>query len=342
MSQAEANVDSVFESFKEQQQHAIDRLQSLDPHGPKFAKVDGSIVEGVTSICYILERTDLNRDVTDPPFAPIERAGLVATLVKNRQMPPGMIPPPGSNIDVEMPQEGLTFDAAHISLMVHPRSPHAPVCHVNRRFIQVYKNGQKSGWWFGGASTLTPILLYDEDCVSWHKGIKSSTLPWTDVYDPMKKWCDEYFYNPYFEEVLGIGGIFFDNLGPQTHTRLDINEPNTKRPKSYEECLKFCTSTMKAHWDEQSYLKILRERAFLPWTKEERDHQLTQRGRFIDHFLAVEIGFRFGLGTKSGSLEGMRLLLPQLAQWVHVPNQAPTVAKAIAQIAVFKKPRDWI
>ncbi|QRV98634.1 coproporphyrinogen III oxidase [Ceratobasidium sp. AG-Ba] len=323
------DLNEVYNHHLQLQQAIIKQLEALCPDGTKFVKVDVPTPEGVINTCYLLERTGECNDVTDPRFVPIERAGVVVTLAKGRKMPSGVVPTPGTNVDVEIPPAGVTFDAAHISVMVHPRSPHAPICHDNRRTIVSYDPQKSSSdWWFGGASNLTPSLLYKEDAVDWHQGIKDNTSEFgVDSYHPMKKWCDEYFHNPHFKETRGIGGIFFDNLSTKPHERLDIKGSDTQRPKSFEQCLEFSISTMTKLWSD-TYVKILRDRGFTSWTAAERDHQLTERGRFIDHFLACDIGFRFGLQTKSGSLTAMRLILPPYAQWVHDPEFEPESEKA--------------
>ncbi|KAG9126448.1 Coproporphyrinogen-III oxidase [Ceratobasidium sp. 392] len=321
----------------------ITRLEAFDPQGPRFVGANVPPLDGVTTIAKVLERTDSNRNVTDPAFAPIERAALVMTEVANRQMPPNMIADifkgqGKPNTGVGVPPEGATFSAVHLSVMVHPRSPHAPTGHGNWRYFELY-DAQKNliKWWFGGAANLTPALLNEEDCKSFHQTLKEHTEPHGEgSYRAMKTWCDEYFHNPFRKETLGVGGIFFDNLSDQKNPILDKSEV-TRRPQSAKECVAFFESMGEA-WIS-AYIPILENRGHLGWTEAERTAQLVRRGHMIDFFLAVDIGFRFGLATGSGSLDAMRLILPETAQWVHDPQGLPD--KAVELVRVLSQPQNW-
>src|SRR5579862_1104320 len=60
---------------------------------------------------------------------------------------------------------------------------------------------------------LTPIYLYNEDAIHFHKTLKD-TCDRHDkrYYTDFKKWCDDYFYIKHRGEARGVGGIFFDDL----------------------------------------------------------------------------------------------------------------------------------
>ena len=62
---------------------------------------------------------------------------------------------------------GHGFQAVAISLIVHPRNPHAPTTHMNLRFFLV--ETQEPVWYFGGGFDLTPYYGYEDDCVHWHQ-----------------------------------------------------------------------------------------------------------------------------------------------------------------------------
>ena len=60
---------------------------------------------------------------------------------------------------------------------------------------------------------LTPIYLYNEDAIHFHKTLKETCDRHDKRYYPdFKKWCDKYFYIQHRKEARGIGGIFFDDL----------------------------------------------------------------------------------------------------------------------------------
>ena len=87
------------------------------------------------------------------------------------------LPPAATERNPELAGRG--FQAASISVIVHPRNPHAPTTHMNLRFFMV--DGESSSpvdpdggknrpvWYFGGGFDLTPFYPYEEDCVHWHR-----------------------------------------------------------------------------------------------------------------------------------------------------------------------------
>ncbi|EDR10342.1 uncharacterized protein LACBIDRAFT_317133 [Laccaria bicolor S238N-H82] len=106
---------------------------------------------------------------------------------------------------------GLPFFAAGLSLVIHPRNPHAPTVHANYRYFEITSPDADDdddededappkvlAWWFGGGSDLTPSYLYPEDASHFHKTLQSACNPHgPQLYPTFKKWCDEYFYIPH-------------------------------------------------------------------------------------------------------------------------------------------------
>ncbi|QRV98611.1 coproporphyrinogen III oxidase [Ceratobasidium sp. AG-Ba] len=103
------------------------------------------------------------------------------------------------NPDVATPVGGAYFFAVNLTVFVHPRSPHAPTGHGTWRYIEILDSNENPiDWWFGGASNLTPTMLYEEDCEHFHKALEAGISKYgEDTHKPLKKWCDDYFYNPY-------------------------------------------------------------------------------------------------------------------------------------------------
>ena len=56
---------------------------------------------------------------------------------------------------------GTGFEAVAISMIMHPRNPHAPTFHANLRFFLVHEDH----WPFGGGFDLTPYYPYAADVV---------------------------------------------------------------------------------------------------------------------------------------------------------------------------------
>ncbi|QRV84559.1 coproporphyrinogen III oxidase [Ceratobasidium sp. AG-Ba] len=185
------------------QKTIVERLEGLDPNGAVFEKHSISASENIVNTSYVLQRTDSGRLPDDPKSAPLEKAILTMTRVKNR-MPPNMpadfLKGQGArNPDVATPVGGAYFFAVNLTVFVHPRSPHAPTGHGTWRYIEILDSNENPiDWWFGGASNLTPTMLYEEDCEHFHKALEAGISKYgEDTHKPLKKWCDDYFYNPY-------------------------------------------------------------------------------------------------------------------------------------------------
>ena len=91
-----------------------------------------------------------------------ERAGVSISHVFGERMPPS-----ASNARPEI--AGAPFEAMGLSLVFHPRNPHAPTTHCNVRFLIAKPKTGPDVWWFGGGFDLTPYYPYDEDVLHWHR-----------------------------------------------------------------------------------------------------------------------------------------------------------------------------
>jgi coproporphyrinogen III oxidase len=183
------------------------------------------------------------------------------------------------------------FWASGISLVAHMRSPLIPAVHMNTRHIVTRKA------WFGGGADLTPIYPDPDAAAQFHAALHRAC----DGYDPeayakFKKWCDEYFFLPHRNEPRGVGGIFFDYL--------DSGD--------WERDFKFVRAVGEAFLD--AYPAIVRPRMRLPWSDEQRRHQLVRRGRYAEFNLIYDRGTRFGLRT-GGNVEAILMSLPPEAAW---------------------------
>ena len=72
---------------------------------------------------------------------------------------------------------GRSFRAMGVSLVIHPRNPHAPTSHANVRMFMAEKPGEEPVWWMGGGFDLTPYYGYEEDAVHWHATAKAACDP---------------------------------------------------------------------------------------------------------------------------------------------------------------------
>ena len=224
---------------------------------------------------------------------------------------------------------GRGFQAAAISLIVHPRNPYAPTTHANLRFFLVDGEdgappGEEAGaWYFGGGFDLTPYYGFDEDAVHWHEQARDACAPFGDgLYERLKNWCDEYFYLGHRKEHRGIGGVFFD----------DWTEGG------FEQAFAL-TRSIGDHF-LPAYIPILARRKEMAWGERERDFQLYRRGRYAEFNLAIDRGTKYGL--QSGRrIESVLASLPPLVSWKYDWHPEPGTPEADLYER-FIQPRDWL
>jgi coproporphyrinogen III oxidase len=229
----------------------------------------------------------------------------------------------------DVPGQGRGFFATGISLILHPRSPHAPTVHANFRYLE-RGEGPSAVAWFGGGSDLTPWILFEDDARHFHS-VWKGVCDRHDVisYAKAKKWCDEYFHLPHRGETRGIGGIFFDYLG------LSDDPHGTK--KDLDTVERFVVDAGASFLD--SYLPILERRKQTPGTEEERRWQLHRRGRYVEFNLLYDRGTVFGLKT-GGRIESILVSLPNLVSWSYL--HGPETDEQRKLVEVLERPRDWI
>ncbi len=217
---------------------------------------------------------------------------------------------------------GGSFEAASISLIVHPRNPYAPTSHANFRFFVADRGGGEAVWWFGGGFDLTPYYGFDEDAIHWHKTAKAACDRFgADLHPRFKRACDEYFYLKHRGEPRGIGGIFFD----------DLAEADFDQTFAFVQCL--ADSYLPA------YLPILAARKGHPFGERERAFQLYRRGRYVEFNLVYDRGTLFGL--QSGArVESVLASLPPLVAWRYDFIAEPGSAEARLHER-YLVPRDW-
>lgn len=188
-------------------------------------------------------------------------------------------------------EENPHFWASGISVVIHPRSPHVPIVHMNTRMIITQK------LWFGGGSDLTPCFPIEKDTQDFHMAFKQ-VCDATDplYYDKFKKWADEYFYIPHRKEPRGVGGIFYDYL----------NSGN------WEDDFSFTQEVGKAF--SCIYPEVVRRHYNTPWSEEDRKVQLKKRSRYVEFNLLYDRGTLFGLKT-GGNVEAILMSLPPVVEW---------------------------
>ncbi len=183
------------------------------------------------------------------------------------------------------------FFAAGISLVIHPRSPHVPIVHMNTRHIVTSQS------WFGGGADLTPVFPDAQDTADFHAAFKKTCDGFdADYYPKFKKWCDEYFFLPHRGETRGVGGIFYDYLDSG-----DKEKDFSFTQKVGETFLSIYPAIVRRHFEK-------------PWTAEEHEKQLIKRGRYVEFNLLYDRGTQFGLKT-GGNTEAILMSMPPEVKW---------------------------
>lgn len=248
--------------------------------------------------------------------AVFEQAGVNYSRVSGHQLPKAAT--------TQRPElSGSSFEAAGVSLVIHPNNPYIPTSHCNVRFFIAQPKDNDPIWWFGGGYDLTPYYGFEEDAKHWHQTAKLACDPFGEnTYSKYKKWCDEYFYLPHRKEPRGIGGLFFD----------DLNEPD------FDTSFSFLRSVGDSFL--KAYSPIVEKRKDTPFSQREREFQLYRRGRYVEFNLVYDRGTLFGLQS-GGRTESILMSLPPQVRWEY--NWQPE--EKSPEETLYKNflcPKDWV
>ena len=269
-----------------------------------WRKPDGETLQG-EGITMILE---------DGPV--FERAGCGFSHVTGPSLPP-------SATQHRPELAGLPFEAMGVSLVFHPRNPHAPTVHMNVRAIQVVNREGQTVSWYGGGLDLTPIYGYEEDAIHFHRICRDAVQPFgPELYPRFKAWCDDYFYLKHRNEPRGIGGLSFD----------DFAELGAERDQAMWRAVGDCLI--------QAYLPLVSRRKDTPYGEREIDHQRYRRGRYVEFNLVWDRGTHFGLQS-GGRTESILLSMPRHASWAYQRQPEPGSPEA-RLYTDFLIARDWL
>jgi coproporphyrinogen III oxidase len=249
--------------------------------------------------------------------AVMERAGVAFSDVRGSHLPP--------SATARNPQlAGREFRAMGVSVVMHPRNPHAPTSHMNVRFFSA-----GDVWWFGGGFDLTPCIPYEDDVVHWHRAARTACDAVSPAIYPLaRQSCDEYFWLKHRGESRGIGGIFYD----------DVNEHTPGMPLTWEQGFALMQKVGTAYHD--AYLEVMRRRQDIPSTERERKYQLHRRGRYVEFNLVFDRGTLFGLQS-GGRTEAILVSMPPEAHWSYRSPDAAMDEKLLPYLTTLRG-KDWL
>ena len=217
----------------------------------------------------------------------------------------------------------MPFFATGVSVVFHPKNPNIPTAHLNVRYFCTFKDGQIFEEWFGGGFDLTPYVLFEEDCINWHKAAKKACDSTNKkLYKAFKKNCDEYFFIKHRKEHRGIGGIFYEKY----------------KAESLDDGLKLSQDVCEAFTN--SYIKIIEKRKNLEFQERDKEFQKFRRGRYVEFNLVYDRGTLFGLQT-GGRIESILMSLPNDVAWRYKFDDN-LIDKEKNLYKFVREPKDWI
>jgi len=245
-----------------------------------------------------------------------EKAGVAFSDVSGLALPPAAS---ARRPDIA----GKAWSAHGVSVVIHPRNPFVPTCHMNVRFFVAAAGTAGEAWWFGGGWDLTPFYGFEEDAVHWHGTARSAVAPFgPTLHERFKKSCDDYFFLRHRGEARGIGGLFFD----------DFDE------LGFEQSFALLKGVGDAFL--HAYLPIVERRKATGYGEREREHQLRRRGRYVEFNLLQDRGTLFGLQS-GGRSESILMSLPPMVRWDYGVTALPGSPEE-KLLDTFLKPRDWL
>lgn len=244
-----------------------------------------------------------------------EKAGVNFSHIHGTRLPP--------SATASRPElAGRGYEAAGVSLVIHPLNPYVPTTHMNVRCFRATGDGEPV-WWFGGGYDLTPYYGFDDDVVHWHSTARDALETFdTALYPRFKAWCDDYFRLPHRNEQRGVGGVFFDDFTGE----------------GFEQA--FAVTRAVGESFLEAYAPIVRKRRDHVYGERERRHQELRRGRYAEFNLVWDRGTQFGLHS-GGRTESILMSLPPVVRWGYDVRPEPGSAEA-ALLERFLIVRDWV
>ncbi len=300
------SIGTVIQYFKRLQDDLCRQLGELET-GAAFGEDVWRHANGGGGITRVLEQGEL-----------FEKGGVNFSHVRGAKLPPAAAATAQRASLAEQP-----FEAAGVSLVMHPLNPYVPCCHLNVRFFLADARGNAPVWWFGGGYDLTPYYGFVQDCVHWHQTAKQACDPFgAQHYRRFKADCDRYFQLPHRGEARGIGGLFFDDY----------------QAGGFASAFAFVRSVGDSFI--RAYRPIVQRRRATPYCERQRMFQGYRRGRYVEFNLIYDRGTLFGLQS-GGRTESILMSMPPQAHWKY-NWRAPPGSDEQKLVDEYLTPRDWL
>lgn len=245
----------------------------------------------------------------------LEKAGVNFSCVSSSKLPQAAT-------EAHTLDSSAGFTATGVSLVIHPRNPHAPTIHMNVRYFE-----SEGTWWFGGGIDLTPYYPELADVVTFHKKLSDVCNAHGMPYQEYKEYCDRYFFLEHRNETRGVGGLFFESLNSESMP-----------DKSKTQLFHFVRDLGMAFVD--IYRPLLIPNLAKAVSDDEREFQLLRRARYVEFNLLFDRGTKFGIQSKART-ESILMSLPSVAHWRY--NWKPEPGSREEQVIdFFLKPQDWL
>ena len=292
---SERQQQSIYDALRTLQQQLVSALAAEDNTAPRFTDWNSALGSG--------------RGCTLSGGELFERGGINYSQISGKTLP--------AAATIRHPElAGCAYQAAGVSLVLHPHNPYCPTVHLNVRWFAA---GDR--WWFGGGMDLTPYYAFIEDCRHFHGTCKAALDSHNITLYPLwKKNCDDYFFIRHRNEARGIGGIFFD----------DYNSGGFAAA--------FAVFQAVGNAFLPAYLPLLRQRRDTMYSDREREWQKHRRGRYVEFNLIYDRGTLFGLQS-GGNADAILMSLPPAVCWGE-PAISPG-KEELALITDFLPPQDW-
>ncbi|GBE85462.1 Oxygen-dependent coproporphyrinogen-III oxidase [Sparassis crispa] len=324
----------------------VEAFEKLDPSAPPFKRDSWVRAQGGRGLSCVFAVDPAEYTPEAAAHFALEKAGVNISVVHGLLPPAAIKQMRADHGNIPDTGESLPFFAAGISLVVHPRNPHAPTTHANYRYFELaapHAEGAAApkvlAWWFGGGADLTPFYLYAPDAQHFHATHKAACAPHgAAVYPAFKKWCDEYFYIPHRQETRGVGGVFLDDLSGEPHKRFP-GPADAQRPRTQDAIFALVRALGDAF--VPAYLPVLARRCATPSDARARRWQLLRRGRYVEFNLVYDRGTKFGLATPGARIESILMSLPETARWEYQTDMGAEGTEEAELVEVLKNPREW-